>query len=153
MSSFTSAPKSAASAADDEVVRAVGVLGLVAVAVIHLVQISDTFDESASLAVGFILLSVACVVLAGRLLRRATMATWIAVAVLNALIILGYVATRMVSSGLDDDDVGNWSEALGVASLVIEGLLVLLAVYAVVELSRRSDARAERQHREFRAPA
>jgi hypothetical protein len=153
MSSFTSAPNARTSADGDEVVRAVGVLGLVAVAVVHLVQISDTFDESSSLAVAFLLLSIACLVLAVQLLRRATTATWLAVAVLNALIILGYVFTRMLSTGFDDGDVGNWSEALGVASLVIEGLLVFLAVYAVVELSRRSAARAGSQHREFRAPA
>ena len=137
----------------DEVVRAVGVLGLAAVAVVHLVQISDTFAESPSLAVAFVLLSAAGLVLAVQLLRRATAAVWLAVAVLNAVVILGYVFTRVFSTGFDDGDVGNWSEALGVASIVIEGLLVLLAVYAVVELNRRGGARAERQYRELRAPA
>jgi hypothetical protein len=152
--SWSASAANTRTAADgDEVARAVGVLGLAAVAVVHLVQISDTFDESASLAVAFLLLSAACLVLAGQLLRRATPAVWRAVAVLNGLIIAGYVFTRAVSTGFDDGDVGNWSEALGVASLVIEGLLILLSVYAIVELSRRSSAVAERDHRAFRAPA
>jgi hypothetical protein len=148
-----SAANTRAAATGDEVVRAVGVLGLAAVAVVHLVQISDTFDETPSLAIAFILLSAASLVLAVQLLRRATPAVWLAVAVLNGLIIAGYVLTRVVSTGFDDDDVGNWSEALGVASLVIEGLLILLSVYAIVELSRRSNAATEREHRAFRAPA
>jgi hypothetical protein len=152
--SWSASAANTRTAADgDEVVRAVGVLGLAAVAVVHLVQISDTFDESPSLAIAFILLSVASLVLAVQLLRRATPAVWLGVAVLNGLIIAGYVFTRVVSTGFDDGDVGNWSEALGVASLAIEGLLILLSVYAIVELGRRSSARAERQHRDFRAPA
>ena len=152
--SWSASAANTRTAADgDEVVRAVGVLGLVAVAVLHLVQISDTFDESRSLAIAFVLLSVASLVLAVQLLRRATPAVWLAVAFLNGLIMAGYVFTRVASTGFDDGDVGNWSEALGVASLVIEGLLILLSVYAIVELSRRSSARTDRQHREFRAPA
>src|SRR5205823_4849655 len=105
---------------------AVGVLGLAAVAIVHLVQVADTFDESPSLAVAFILLSVACLALAALLLHRPTRAVWIQVGVLNAMIIAGYIVTRVVSTGFDDDDVGNWSETLGVAALLTEGLLVLL---------------------------
>jgi hypothetical protein len=149
----TTAADSRASAGGDEVVRAVGILGLAAVAVVHLVQVSDTFDESSSLAVAFILLSVACLGLAVQLLRSATTAVWLAVAAINAAILLGYVFTRVSSTWFDDGDVGNWSETLGVASIVIEGLLVLLSVYAIVELSRAKSVAPEPQHRSFREPA
>ena len=142
----TTAASTRTVASDDEVVRAVGILGLAAVAIVHLVQLSDTFDESPSLAVAYILLSVACLGLAVQLLRSATRAVWLSVAVLNAAIILGYVFTRLFSTGFDDGDVGNWSETLGVASIIIEGLLVLLSVYALVELSRSDRIRAEPRH-------
>ena len=149
----TTATNTRTSGEGDEVVRAVGIFGLVAVAVVHLVQISDTFDESSSLAVGFILLSVACLGLAVQLLRSATRAMWLAVAVLNAAILVGYVFTRVFSTGFDDGDVGNWSEALGVASIIIEGLLVLLSAYAIVELSRSKSSGAEARHRGVREAA
>jgi hypothetical protein len=148
----TSTANTRASTGSDEVVRAVAILGLVAVAVVHLVQVSETFNESPSLAVAFILLSLACLGLAVPLLQGATWAVWVAVVVLNLGIIVGYVFTRVLSTGFDDGDVGNWSETLGVASIIIEALLVLLSAFAMVELSRSNSVQADPQHPRFREP-
>ena len=54
---------------------------------------------------------------------------WQAAGLLAAATILGYVISR--TSGLPgdhDDDVGNWLEPLGLASLLIEAIVILLAV-------------------------
>ncbi|MBV9449100.1 MAG: hypothetical protein JO345_24700 [Streptosporangiaceae bacterium] len=44
---------------------------------------------------------------------------------------LGYIVTRATPVPGDQDDFGNWGEPLGVASLVIEAILVILAVWAL----------------------
>jgi hypothetical protein len=56
---------------------------------------------------------------------------WAAVATLSVLAITGYVFTRLVSTPLDNADVGNWSESLGVAAVFIEGILFLLSLHAI----------------------
>jgi len=49
--------------------------------------------------------------------------------------VLGYLLSR--GPGLPDysDDIGNWAEPLGMASLLIEGCLVMLASYRLSILS------------------
>jgi hypothetical protein len=120
----------------DEVVRAVGVLGLVAVAVMHFSQIVSTIEQTPWLGVGFVLLSALCVALASQLLERSSRRLWLAVAAVNASTILGYVFTRSFSTFVDDQDVGNWSEMLGITALFVEGLMVLLSVRVLWRMPR-----------------
>src|SRR5262245_31519558 len=117
---------------DDAVVRATGILGLGAVAVIHFSQVVSTIDETPWLGAAFVVLTLACMVLAGRLLQWGSRLLWIQVGVLNALAIGGYVFTRLVSTPFDNGDVGNWSEMLGLAALFIEGALLLLSVQVIM---------------------
>ena len=44
---------------------------------------------------------------------------------------VGYVFTRMLSTPLDNQDVGNWGCILGLAALFVEGLTVAVAAYAI----------------------
>jgi hypothetical protein len=120
----------------DEVVRAVGVFGLSAVAVVHLAQIGDTFDHTPWLGAAFVLLGVACVWLAGQLLHRGSRTLWAQTAVLNGSAIVGYIFTRLASTPFDNQDVGNWSETLGVAALFIEALMLLLSVHVLTGMAR-----------------
>ena len=61
----------------------------------------------------------------------ATEFVWAQVGILNILAIAGYAFTRLISTTLDNTDVGNWSEMLGVAALFIESILVILSVHAI----------------------
>ena len=45
--------------------------------------------------------------------------------------IVGYAFTRMLSTPLDHQDVGNWACALGLVALFVEGVLVAVAAYAI----------------------
>ena len=76
----------------------------------------------------FVILTVACAALAARLLTGAARTVWAQVAALNLVAMAGYAFTRMFSTFIDNQDVGNWSEMLGLAALLVEGLLVLLSV-------------------------
>jgi len=117
----------AEAAQTDPVPRATGIVGLVGVAAIHFVQVVPTTEQTPWLGAGFVLLTVACVVLAGRLISGQSRATWVQVGVVNGLAILGYIFTRTFSTFIDNQDVGNWSENLGMAALLVEGLLLLLS--------------------------
>lgn len=112
----------------DPVARAAAIFGLVGVAVIHFAQVVATIDQTPYLGAMFVLFTVACAAMAGRLLDRATGLLWVAVAMVNALAIAGYVFTRVFSTFIDHQDVGNWSEMLGLAALLVEGLIVMLSV-------------------------
>lgn len=96
----------------DAVMRASAIFGLVGVAVIHFSQVVATIEQTAWLGAAFLALTLLCAVLAGRLLHRSTLGVWAQVAALNMAAIGGYVFTRIVSTGFDNQDVGNWSESL-----------------------------------------
>jgi hypothetical protein len=66
---------------------------------------------------------------------------WAAAGVLAAAIMLGYVLSRTSGLPAATLDVGNWTEPLGLASLVAEGLtLCVTAAALVVPGSAREDA-------------
>jgi hypothetical protein len=118
--------------ADDAVGRATGVVALGAVAVIHFSQVVSTIDQTPWLGAAFVLLTIACVVLAGQLLQRGSRLLWAQIGALNILTIGGYIFTRLLSTPFDNTDVGNWSEMLGLAALFIEGALVLLSAQVIL---------------------
>ncbi|HMD44513.1 MAG TPA: hypothetical protein VKG43_00030 [Acidimicrobiales bacterium] len=115
----------------DAVMRSTAILGLVGVAVVHFAQVVQTTEQTPYLGVAFLGLALAAPVVAAMLLHRASARVWVAVAAINVAAISGYVFTRLVSTPFDNQDVGNWSEGLGLAALFIEVLLVALAAYAL----------------------
>jgi hypothetical protein len=129
-------PRRAGAAVDDAVARTVAVGGLSGIALIHVVQSPNAFAETTYLGVLFIGAIVASLALSAILTRTSDPRMWAATGGLAALILLGYVLSR--TSGLPDatDDIGDWSEPLGLASLVVEGLLVCLTAAAVATRRR-----------------
>ena len=65
------------------------------------------------------------------LLRSGSAAEWLLAAGVALGPLVGYVLSR--GPGLPDytDDVGNWGEPLGVISLIVEGVLLVLAITAL----------------------
>jgi len=126
------------SAVVDAVMRATGILALMGVAVVHLVQLVPTFDATPLLGVSFVVLIVGTLAVGARLISSKVSSTqlWLPVAALGVAAIGGYVFTRIVSTPLDNQDVGNWACMLGVAALFVEGLLVALSAYAMSVVPR-----------------
>jgi hypothetical protein len=127
-------------AAVDPVPRAAAIVGLVGVATIHLAQIVPTTQQTPWLGALFVVLTVATVALAGWLTLTDHRAAWALVLLVNAVSIAGYAVTRMFSTFVDNQDVGNWGEMLGVAALLVEGLLMVLAAHQVRRPWRRGAA-------------
>ena len=46
---------------------------------------------------------------------------------LSAAVLVGYAFTRLVGTTFDNQDVGNWSCMLGLASIFVEGSLLALS--------------------------
>ncbi len=115
----------------DAILTAIGTLALTSVAVIHLVQLVPTFKATPLLGAAFVLLIAGAVTLAARLVVRSDRTTWTATGLLSVGAIAGYVLTRVVSTTLDDQDVGNWACMLGLAALFVEITLAALSRHAV----------------------
>ena len=130
-------------------IRLVGVVCLLGVAVTHLLDLPDKLAEAHYMAALFIALIASSLVLATALaLGRHVQLAWIAAGALSALTIVGYVLSRSVGLPQLEDHVGMWMDPVGIASLVFEATLVLLAVPALPLPAL--DARPERP---TRAPA
>ncbi len=113
------------------ILQTTGIIGLGAVAVIHFAQVIPTTEETPWLGAAFVVLTVACIAVGAQLIDRSARLVWFQVAALNILAIGGYTFTRLISTSFDNTDVGNWSETLGIAALFIDGLLVILSLYAM----------------------
>jgi hypothetical protein len=126
-------------ALDDAIARAVAIGGLVSVALIHVLQLPDAFAAIGYLGAVFIAAAAACLVIAAVLTRTSDDLAWIATGGLAGMILLGYVLSRSVGLPGFTEDIGEWSEAPGLASMVVETLLVFLT--AAVFVSRRQPMR------------
>jgi hypothetical protein len=109
--------------------RVTAVVALGGIALIHLLDVPGKLEELPYVGWMFIGLIIGSLVLAEALIRWDDSRVWLAAAGLSASTILGYAVSR--TTGLPGDhgsDKGNWLEPLGLSSLVVEGVVVLLAV-------------------------
>jgi hypothetical protein len=127
--------------------RVSAIMALFGIIVIHFVQLVPTFEQMPLLGFAYLGLIAATTVVGARLVKGSPsqVRLWMPVTVLAVLALGGYAFTRLFSTPLDNQDVGNWACTLGMAALVVEGLLVAISVYAVgisTRLFKRSSAHA-----------
>ncbi len=139
--SRTSAPARSrvrAASATLPVLLAGAVLSL-GVGVIHVVDQGGltALKDPAYIGDGYRLLEVAAVLAAVLLLARRAAAGWFLAAGVAIGPLLGYVVSRSVGLPGYTEDVGNWAEPIGLLSLVVEGVLLLLAAWALSGALRR----------------
>jgi FtsH-binding integral membrane protein len=115
------------------ILRATGIVLLMSLAVIHIVQLVPTFQQTPLLGVGYLFVIAAAVVVGARLVKghQSALQLWLPVAALGVAVFLGYAFTRILSTPLDNQDVGNWACTLGMAALFVEGLMIAAAAYAI----------------------
>jgi hypothetical protein len=85
-------------------------------------------------------LEVAGVLAAVLLVVRRRSLGWFLALGIAAGPLAGYVVTRTVGLPNATDDIGNWGEPLGVASLVVEGALLALALVELARIRRTGGA-------------
>ena len=119
----------------DGIARGVAAIGLAGVALIHLLDLPGQLSDAPYMFFLYLALMVSSIALAGVLIGTSDTRAWAAATILSALVIVGYVLSRTTGLPHSSDDVGNWSEPLGMASLFVEGALVTLG--STVLLARR----------------
>ena len=115
------------------ILRATGIALLMSLAVIHIVQLVPTFEQTPLLGVGYLFVIAGAVVVGARLVKghQSAVQLWLPVAALGVAVFVGYAFTRILNTPLDNKDVGNWACTLGMAALFVEGLLVAVGAYAI----------------------
>jgi hypothetical protein len=143
MSNRTTPERSAAvePAIGDAVARTLAVVGLAAVALIHLLDAHDTFVSAPYKGWLYVCLIVCSLATAAVLVRRSDQRAWTAALLLPLGAIAAFVVSRTVGLPSGADDIGNWWEPLGVASLFVEGLLVVIAAAVLGEQAKTSAPR------------
>jgi hypothetical protein len=107
--------------------RVVTILGLLGIALIHLIDLPSRLPGQPLIAASYLGLIVTSLALAETLTRHTGRVLWTAAAGLAAATIFAFIASRTV--GLPgpggNGDVGNWTEPLGIASLLVEGVVLM----------------------------
>jgi hypothetical protein len=127
--------------------RVVTILGLIGIAVIHVIDLPTRLPGQPLIAVSYLGLIGACLVLAEALARKCPPALWAVAATLAAGTVAAFATSRTIGlpGAGGGDDIGNWSEPLGVASLLVEALVVAVSLTAIARVrqlavsSRRSN--------------
>ena len=92
----------------------------------------------------YMALIVGSLVTAGAVLFTRSRIALPAAAAIAASAIVGYVLSRTTACRNATDDIGNWTEPLGLASLVVEGCVVAVALGALRALRPSIDRAADR---------
>ena len=126
---------------EDPIARAVAIVGLAGVALIHVLDAHDTFVESPYKGWLYVGLIASTLAAAGLLLRRPSRGAWIATAVLPLSAFAAFVLSRTVGLPQGADDIGNWWEPLGLASLFVEAAVAAVALHVLAPVRRPEPAR------------
>ena len=124
------------SALRDGIARAIAAVGLAGIGLIHLLDVQGKLEETPYLGWMYIGLIAASLGLAGLLVYTSDRSVWAGTAALASAVIVGYSLSRTTGLPSATDDIGNWTEPLGLASLFVEGSLVALSGSVLLTRSR-----------------
>ena len=119
----------------DGITRTLAVVGLAGVALIHLLDAPGKFEETPYMGWLYVALIAGCIGAAAALIRSGSPRTWLVAALVPVGPLVGYMLTRTVGLPQATDDIGNWAEPLGLASLFVEVGLVSLCFYVLTSFS------------------
>ena len=115
----------------DGITRAVAVVALAGVALIHVLDAPGSFQAAPYKGWLYVGLIIGSLAVAGRLLTSDDSQTWLAAGLLPLGAFAAVVVSRTVGLPNGADDIGNWWEPLGLSSLFVECSLALLSSYVL----------------------
>ena len=118
--------------------RGATVVGLLAIALIHVLDLPGKWAETRYLGIGYVLVIAASLVLAEINSTRNDKRAMYASAALAIAVLAGFIINRTVGMPNATEDIGNWGEPLGLASLFVEVITVWVTVRGAVEMHRRN---------------
>ena len=107
--------------------RVLASLGAAGEAVAHIPVIDQHLTEAPYIGVAFLLLAVAGLALGHLLLAADTTAVWASTLIVSALALGGYFLSRTTGLPQIHDEIGNWSEPLGIVAVATETVMLLTA--------------------------
>ncbi len=110
--------------------RASVAVGLAGIGLIHLLDSIGKYSETRYLFWMYVALIVGSVVTAGAVLFSRARLPLLVAAGLAASALIGFVLSRTTGLPNASDDIGNWTEPLGLAALFVEGAVVAISGYA-----------------------
>ena len=123
-----------------QAVDALGAVGLLGIGYVHMLDVRGKLAEVPYLGVGYVLLIITTVIAAGMIVRGNTKG-WMLGGAAAAATFAGYCLSRTTGLPASTDDIGNWSETLGVWSLFLEGFVVVLAASRLLALAGNRSSR------------
>jgi hypothetical protein len=108
--------------------RATVAVGLAGIALIHLLDSIGKWSETRYLFWMYVALMIGSIATAGWVLFTRSRTALLAAAAVAASALAGYVLSRSVGLPNATDDIGNWTEPLGLASLFVECGVVAVAL-------------------------
>ena len=118
--------------------RGAVVVALLGIALVHLLDVKGKLQEVPYIGVMFIALIASSLVLAELLIRTDDPRVWLASGMLAGMTLFGYIVSRSVGMPGDGGaDIGNWFEPLGLASLLIETVVLVSAVARLADQPKR----------------
>jgi hypothetical protein len=140
----TYASEPAVAPVSEQAARLLAVLGMAAIAVIHILDAPGTFEGVKYIFWLYIAIIVGAIPFSILLLQWPSRLAWIGPALLAAGPLIGFLLTRTTGLPGDSDDIGNWLESLGLASMFVE-LAVLSLSLVRLGVGRRWFGRAAEQ--------
>lgn len=126
------------SAVREGATRATVAAGLGGLAVIHAVDSVGKWTETRYVFWLYMAAIISAIAIAGWTIFSRSRISLLAAAGLSAGVLLGYIVNRTVGLPNAVDDIGNWTEPLGLASMVVEAATVAVAVGAYAASARRA---------------
>ena len=123
-------------------IQTLAALGMLGIALIHLLDAPSKFEETPYQGWLFVALIVASMLLADRLLRSDDSRVWALAGLTAAATIVAFVISRTIGLPSAANDVGEWEEPLALASLFVEGIVVWLVLMRLRPLGREGSAGA-----------
>ncbi len=123
--------------------RAAVAVGLAGIGLIHLLDSIGKYSETRYLFWMYIALIAGSVVVGGAVLFSRARLPFVAAALLAASALVGFILSRTTGLPNASDDIGNWTEPLGLASLFVEGAVIAasLSAYAILPAKAKTTAR------------
>jgi hypothetical protein len=125
--------------------RTLTIVGLFGIGLIHLLDSVDTYSETRWLFWAYVALMAGTIVVGAALLHRPDARWFAAAALLAAAPLIGYILSRTTGLPGADDDIGAWTEPLGLASLWVEGAVLAISSYALALVATTRPAPAPRR--------
>ena len=122
--------------------RTLTIVGLAGIGLIHLLDSVDTYRETRWLFWAYVALMAGTIIVGGALVHRPDARWFAAATLLAAAPIAGYILSRTTGLPGADDDIGAWTEPLGLASLWVEGAVLAISVYALALVTATQPAPA-----------